>query len=169
MKKGVTPEQIIKGGKEAKKAGLELSFYILIGAGGKNRLENHALESAKICNQVNPDFIRLRTLVVQHGSLLEQKMKSGEYQTTSPIEKLKEVKLFLEKLNVNNCTLASDHFTNNIWVKNKVIYSGVYGILPQDKKDMLDTLNNALHFLSTVDSEVIDATILYERGIITSL
>ena len=38
MKKGVTPEQIIKGGKEAKKAGLELSFYILIGAGGKNIL-----------------------------------------------------------------------------------------------------------------------------------
>ena len=96
-------------------------------------------------------------------------MKSGEYQTTSPIEKLKEVKLFLENLNINNCTLASDHFTNNIWVKNKVIYSGVYGILPEDKKDMLDTLNNALHFLSTVDSEVVDATILYERGIITSL
>jgi radical SAM superfamily enzyme YgiQ (UPF0313 family) len=169
MKKGVTPEQIIKGGNEAKKAGLELSFYILIGAGGKKRQEPHAIESAKVCNQVNPDFIRLRTLVVQHGSLLEQKMESREYKPTSPIDKLEEVKMLLENLDVSDCTLASDHFTNYIWADNKLIYSGVYGILPQDKKDMLNTINDTLHFLSSVECEAVDATILYERGAISSL
>ncbi|GAG14760.1 unnamed protein product, partial [marine sediment metagenome] len=71
MQKGATPEEMMAGGKAAKKAGLELSFYILIGAGGKDRLKEHAVESAKVCNETNPDFIRLRTLVVQHGSLLE--------------------------------------------------------------------------------------------------
>ena len=169
MQKGVTPKEIISGGKAAKDAGLELSFYILIGAGGKEQLEQHALESAKICNLVNPDFIRLRTLVVQHGSLLEKEMNSGNYKPTSPVEKLKEVKLFIENLNVKKCELASDHFTNYIWASGNIVYRGVYGILPEDKQDMLDLIVQTLDFLSSVDNEILDATILYERGIIHSL
>jgi len=169
MQKGATPQEIINGGKVAKKSGLELSFYILIGAGGKERIKEHAIGSANVCNEVNPDFIRLRTLVVQRGSLLEEKKKNGEYTPTSPVEKLQEIKLFLENLQVNNCEFASDHFTNNIWVDNTIVYKGIYGFLPKDKKDMLDLLNNTLNFLSVTDGEILDATILYDRGLINSL
>jgi radical SAM superfamily enzyme YgiQ (UPF0313 family) len=169
MCKGATPEEMIAGGRVARDAGLELSFYILIGAGGKDRLKEHAIESARVCNEANPDFIRLRTLVVQHGSLLEEKKSSGEYKPTSPIEKLQEVKLFLENLNVKQCEFASDHFTNNIWVNNTVVYRGIYGMLPQDKKEMLDVLDQTLEFLSVAEGEILDATILYDRGFITSL
>jgi radical SAM superfamily enzyme YgiQ (UPF0313 family) len=169
MQKGATPEEMIAGGKAAREAGLEFSFYILIGAGGKRRLKQHAIESAKVCNEVNPDFIRLRTLVVQRGSLLEEKKNSGEYQPTSPIEKLQEVKMFIENLEVNDCEFASDHFTNNIWVDNTVVYHGVYGMLPSEKQDMLDTINQTLDFLSVTEGEILDATILYERGLIHSL
>jgi radical SAM superfamily enzyme YgiQ (UPF0313 family) len=169
MQKGSTPEEMILGGKAAKDAGLELSFYILIGAGGRDRLKEHAIESAKICNEVNPDFIRLRTLVVQRKSLLEEKMKAGQYKPTLPIEKLQEVKLFIENLEVTDCELASDHFTNYLWVNNAVVYRGVYGFLPQDKQDMLDIINQTLEFLKVTDGGILDATILYERGLIHSL
>jgi len=169
MQKGETPEEMIAGGKAARDAGLELSFYLLIGAGGKDRLIEHAVESANVCNKVNPDFIRLRTLVVQQGSLLEEKKNSGQYKPTLPIEKLKEVRMFIEKLDVKNCKFASDHFTNNIWVNNVVIYRGVYGTLPKEKQDMLDSLDETLNFLSVTDGEILDATILYDRGIINSL
>jgi radical SAM superfamily enzyme YgiQ (UPF0313 family) len=169
MCKGATPEEMITGGKTAKEAGLEVSFYILIGAGGKDRIIEHAKESAKVCNEVNPDFIRLRTLVVQHGSLLEEKMNSGQYKPTLPVQKLQEIKTFLESLEVEQCELASDHFTNYIWVDNNTVYRGIYGILPKDKQDMLDVLNQTLDFLSTVEGEILDATILYKRGLITNL
>jgi len=169
LQKGATPEEMIAGGKAAKQAGLELSFYILIGAGGKGRLEEHAVGSARVCNEVNPDFIRLRTLIVQHGSLLEDKMSSREYQPTSPLEKLAEVKLFLEHLDVKNCELASDHHTNYIWLDNKIVYRGIYGMLPNDKECMMDVLNQTLEVLSHKKGEVLDATLLYEQGLITSL
>lgn len=169
LQKGTTPEEMIKGGRAAKDANLEVSFYILIGAGGKQRLKQHAIESARICNEVNPNFIRLRTLVVQHGSLLEGKMNEGLYDPTSPFEKLIEVKTFLENLEVNECELASDHFSNYIWVGKNIIYRGIYGLLPSDKKDILDILNQTLDFLSITDKEILDATILYDRGLITSL
>lgn len=169
MQKGATPEEMIAGGKVAREANLELSFYILIGAGGKDRLEEHAVESARVCNEVNPNFIRLRTLVVQRGSLLGEKKNSGYYKPTSPMDKLKEVKMFIENLEVNQCELASDHFTNNIWVDNEVVYRGVYGRLPQEKQDMLDILDHTLDILSAIEGEILDATILYERGMIHSL
>jgi biotin synthase-like enzyme len=169
LKKGSSPGEMIKGGKIAKDVGLELSFYILIGAGGKKRLKEHAIESAKVCNKVNPDFIRLRTLVVQHGSLLEDKLKEGSYTPTTPVEKLKEVKIFLENLDVKKCELASDHFTNYIWVGSNIIYRGIFGMLPEDKKEMIDIINQTLEFLAITDGEILDATILYERGMINSL
>jgi radical SAM superfamily enzyme YgiQ (UPF0313 family) len=169
MQKGSTPEEMIAGGKAAREAGLELSFYILIGAGGTDRLKEHAIESARVCNEANPDFIRLRTLVVQNNSLLEEKRKSGEYKPTSPIEKLEEVKLFLETLDVTDCHFASDHFTNNVWLDNTVVYSGIYGDLPADKEEMLSVLENTIGFLKVTEGDVVDATILYDRGMINSL
>jgi radical SAM superfamily enzyme YgiQ (UPF0313 family) len=169
MQKGSTPEEMIAGGLAAKEAGLELSFYILIGAGGTDRLKEHAMESARVCNEAKPDFIRLRTLVVQKGSLLDEKKKEGEYKPTSPLEKLTEVKLLLENLDVKDCEFASDHFTNNIWVDNSVVYKGIYGDLPGDKEEMLSVLENTIGFLKVTEGDVLDATILYDRGMINSL
>jgi uncharacterized Fe-S cluster-containing MiaB family protein len=168
MEKGATPEDMIAGGRAAKQAGLELSFYILIGAGGKKRLYQHSQQSAYVCNQVNPDFIRLRTLVVQHGSLLEQKMIDGAYLPTKPIEKIVETKTFLENLDVKQCVLYSDHFTNNIWINNSLVYNGIYGKLPQEKEDMLQILDTTLKTLLDTNGDIVDATILYERGLISS-
>jgi len=169
LQKGATPQEMIAGGKAVKDAGLELSLYVLIGAGGKDRLTEHAVESARVCNEINPDFIRLRTLIVQHGSLLEEKMKSGQYRSTSPFEKLSEVKMFLERLDVQNCELASDHHTNYIWMGDTVIYRGIHGMLPKDKHAMMEVLVQTLPLLSQASGEVLDATLLYQRGMITSL
>jgi len=60
-------------------------------------------------------------------------------------------------------------YTNYIWFDNNVVYRGIYGILSEEKQDMLDVLNQTLDFLSTIDGEILDATILYERGLITNL
>jgi radical SAM superfamily enzyme YgiQ (UPF0313 family) len=169
MQKGATPEEMITGGKAAKKSGLELSFYILIGAGGKKYLHQHAKYSANVCNQVNPDFIRLRTLVVQHGSLLEEKMIEGAYTPTLPIEKIIETKTLVENLDVKKCLLVSDHFTNNIWVNDALVYNGIYGRLPEEKNNMLKILTTTFQTLSETDGDIVDATILYERGLISSL
>lgn len=169
LKKGATPQEMIAGGKAARQAGLELSIYVLIGAGGKDRLTEHAIGSAFVCNGINPDFIRLRTLIVQHGSLLEEKTKAGQYRPTSPLQKLTEVKLFLEHLDVQDCELVSDHHSNTIWVDNTIVYGGVNGILPAEKNHMLEVLNQTLQRLFHAREEILDATILYERGVISSL
>jgi radical SAM superfamily enzyme YgiQ (UPF0313 family) len=169
LKKGATPAEMIAGGVAAKQAGLEVSLYVLIGAGGKDRLTEHAVQSARVCNEIHPDFIRLRTLIVQHGSLLEEQMKQGAYHPTSPLEKLSEVQLVLKNLYLQNCTLASDHHTNYIWVGNRIVYQGIYGMLPGEKQQMLDVVNQTIELISHATGEVLDATVLYERGLISAL
>ncbi len=169
MQKGVTPEEIIAGGRAAKEAELELSFYILVGAGGKERLKEHALGSAQVCNEVDPDFIRLRTLVVLHDSLLAKHRDAGLYRHPSPMEKLHEVRMLIDALDVTRCEFASDHLTNNIWVDNRIVYGGVFGMLPEEKQVILDVIDRTIGFLEETDGVIADANTLYEQGFITSL
>jgi len=167
--KGVTPEQMIAAGSKAKEAGFEVSFYVLSGAGGKDRWKEHALNSAKVLNKIGPDFIRLRTLTIQHNTPLREKLKKKEFFITPPLERLKEVQLFIENLELEGCYLASDHLTNYLWAGKDIIYRGVAGLLPDDKKRMLKTVSQAIEFIESTELEVKDSNQLYEERIITAL
>ena len=61
IKKGVDKEAHILAGKKVKAAGIELSEYFMPGLGGAQFSKENALESADAINQINPDFIRIRT------------------------------------------------------------------------------------------------------------
>lgn len=167
--KGVTPGEMIEAGRKAKKAGFEVSFYVISGAGGQGRWKEHAINSARVLNKIEPDFIRLRTLTIQHGTPLKEKQKKGTFIITPPLERLKEVKLFIEKLGLKESYLASDHLTNYLWAGGSIIYRGVAGNLPKDKKEMLKTLSQAIEFVESTDLDVKDSNQLYEEGFLTAL
>ena len=167
--KGVKPEEIAEAGQKAKRAGFEVSFYLLCGAGGKKRWKEHAVNSAKVLNQASPDFIRLRTLTLKHGTPLRERMESGDFAITPPLERLMEVKLLIENLKLNECYLASDHVTNYLWAGGISIFRGVAGNLPEDKEEMLKILNQALEFIRSTDLEIKDSNRLYEEGFLAAL
>lgn len=70
INKGCTSIEIIEEGCKVKETGIELSEYILIGIGGRERTKQHALESARVLNALTPDFVRLRTYVPWLGTPL---------------------------------------------------------------------------------------------------
>ena len=167
--KGADPDQMIEGGKKAKQAGFETSFYVLNGAGGKDRWKTHAAESARVLNRVCPDFIRLRTLTVQQGTPLDEKFSQGQFQLTPPLERLQEVALFLKNLDLESCYLASDHLTNYLWSGTDIIYRGIAGTLPHDKSKMLETVRHAITAIRTSSMPVKDSNQLYREGILYGL
>lgn len=87
-------------------------------------------------NQINPDFIRLRTLRVPPRIELYQHLASGEFQKLSDDETVAEIKLFIETLDGITSYVASDHIMNLI--------ETVEGKLPQDKDKMLAVLDSYL-------------------------
>jgi radical SAM superfamily enzyme YgiQ (UPF0313 family) len=167
--KGTTPEQMIKGGKKAKKAGFEFSYYLLSGAGGKDRWKEHATESARVLNLAGPDFIRLRTLTIQRGTPLDEKLGNGQFQLAPPLERLKEVEMLLEKLDLKSCYLASDHVTNYLWAGPNIIYRGVAGNLREDKPKMLEMVRRAITAIQTAPLAVKDSNQLYKEGFLYGL
>ena len=169
MRKGATPQEMIEGGRKALEAGFEVSFYVLCGAGGKDRWKEHARESARVVNAVGPDFIRFRTLTVMDGTPLAEKKRSGEFTLTPPLERLREVELFIDTLDVEDCHLASDHMTNWLWAGGKMVYSGVSGDLPGDKEAMLREVREAIARVDASEEPVTDSNTLYEEGAIRHL
>jgi radical SAM superfamily enzyme YgiQ (UPF0313 family) len=169
LRKGVTPEEMIEAGRKAKEAGFDVSFYVLCGAGGKDRWREHAEGSARVLNKARPDFIRLRTLTIQNGTPLREKKDKGDFAVTPPLERLKEVELFIASLALKDCFLASDHLTNYLWAGDTVFYRGVAGELPGDKEAMLQAVRRAVEFIKSTALEIKDSNQLYEEGLITAL
>jgi radical SAM superfamily enzyme YgiQ (UPF0313 family) len=167
--KGASPEQMINAGKKAKNAGFEVSFYIISGAGGKSRWKAHAVESGRVLNEARPDFIRLRTLTLQKGTPLYERWDKNKFEPIPPLERLEEVKLFIQTLDLEDCFLASDHLTNFLWAGSSIVYQGVSGLLPDDKQVMIDTIQEAIERVRSSPLQVMDSNHLYRQGILSSL
>ncbi len=134
VKKGTTAEEQIRAGKWVKEAGIELSEYVILGLGGRERSREHALETAKVLNEITPDFVRLRTLVPKINTLLLHQIKKGKFKLLGPHEVLRETKLLLENLDCETY-LTSDHYTN---------YINLEGKLPKEKQRLLAQIDEAL-------------------------
>ena len=129
--KGVTQEEHISGGRKVVQSGISLCEYVMPGIGGRKWSEPHALETAKTLNQIDPDFIRLRSLKVLKNSLLYKRLESGEFQELSEDEVVDEIELLIKNLN-GNSYVASDHMLN--------LLGEIEGKLPEDKAAMLKTI-----------------------------
>ncbi len=132
--KGFTASEMIEQGLKVREAGIELSEYILIGIGGRERTREHALESARVLNAFTPDFTRLRTYIPYKGTPLYDDIQQGRFQLLSPHEALNETKLLITDLKGPG-KIVSDHFSNYAWVN---------GNLPEDKPAMLEIIDQLL-------------------------
>ena len=113
MRKGVTSEGHISGGRKAMEAGFQLSEYWMPGLGGKEMWKEHAKNTARVLNEINPNYIRSRPLSPSPGSPLFETCSKGEFQLLTPREQLIELKLMMEELNVTS-KVCFDH-AGNYW------------------------------------------------------
>ncbi|MGB5156762.1 radical SAM protein [Desulfobacterium sp. N47] len=132
VKKGVSKETHIKAGQKAKKAGFELSEYVMPGIGGISLSREHALETADALNQINPDVIRLRSLTIPENTGLYDEYKAGRFEKGNDLITAKEILLFIENLNNITSYIKSDHILN--------LFEDVEGKLPQDKEKIINIL-----------------------------
>ncbi|MFH2131624.1 MAG: radical SAM protein [bacterium] len=136
VKKGSDKATQILAGQKVKRAGMELSEYIIPGLGGRTLSREHALESADALNQINPDFIRLRTLALPDGAPLTSQYREGHFDKMGDIETTQELLLFLESLRGITSSVKSDHTLN--------LFTEVEGRLPDDRGHMIAPLQEFL-------------------------
>ena len=132
MKKGVTSAQHVEAGQKVIKAGMELSEYVMPGLGGRKMWREHATATANALNQINPHFIRLRSLRIPSHIPLYQDLKEGSFVMQTDDQIADEIELFIKTLDGITSTVTSDHIMN--------LLEEVSGKLPQDKEKMLDVI-----------------------------
>ncbi len=136
IRKGTTAKQIVEGGKRVVASGISLCLYIIPGIGGVDYSQEHAVESARVVNAVNPQFVRLRSLYVRHNTPLMEMVNQGSFNPPDEDAMVKEIRLFIESLDGITTTIVSDHILN--------LLEQVTGSLPKDKAAMLDVIDRYL-------------------------
>jgi radical SAM superfamily enzyme YgiQ (UPF0313 family) len=134
IKKGTNSEEQIAAGKYVMDAGIELSLYVILGIGGKQRSHQHAVQTARVLNRISPDFIRLRTFVPKINTPLLKDVMDGNFVMLGPHEVLRETAEIVKRLDVSSY-LVSDHYTN---------YINIEGQLPAARQRLLQIIEAAL-------------------------
>jgi len=134
IKKGTDSREQIKAGKWVMEAGMELSLYVIMGIGGKERTALHAKETARVLNVIDPQFIRIRTFVPKIDTPILNEVQKGSFKMLGPHEILRETEMLIRDLKVSSY-FASDHYTN---------YINLEGRLPKEKTRLLEEIRTAL-------------------------
>jgi len=160
VNKGVTAAEHILAGKKALEAGFELSEYIMPGLGGKSRWVQHAKNTARVLNEINPHFIRLRPFVPMANTPMLEAYQKGDFELTSPHERLKEIRLMIESLQVTS-RVCFDHNVNPSYGSGnrfipllKQTYNGYK--FPEEKGVVLELINKGLRMDEKVFVDVKD-------------
>jgi len=146
IKKGARPEDHIKGGQKAIQAGFQVSEYWMPGVGGREFWENHALNTARVLNEINPHYIRSRPFRLWPGTPLNQAAIENNFKPLSPSEQLQELKLTMKTLDVSS-KVCFDH-AGNYWKNRRggYLFSHDYEgyQFPEEKGRVLELIDEGL-------------------------
>lgn len=157
MQKGATAEEHVNGGRKVEQAGISLCEYVMPGLGGRKMSQQHARETARVLNEINPDYIRLRSLHVSPSMPLWLRLQDGDFELQTEDEVVEEIGTFIDNLRVTS-HLKSDHIVN--------LLAEVEGKMPEDKRKCMDIINE---YLTLADEEKLNFRLGRRMGYYESL
>ena len=79
VRKGVNTAQMIEAAGRIKDAGITLSVTVLLGIGGTGMSREHAIDTARVLTEMDPDFGGALTVMVVPGTELHEEQKAGKF------------------------------------------------------------------------------------------
>jgi radical SAM superfamily enzyme YgiQ (UPF0313 family) len=136
IEKGATAGEMIEAVVKTKQAGIQVSVIGILGIGGPEHSEDHAVETGRVVSAMDPDYFSMLTLMLVSGTKLHNLWQSGEFKLLEPKAMLVELRQVIEHLDgLSGCVFRTNHASNYLPLK---------GTLPQDKARLLAMLDSAL-------------------------
>ncbi|NLH01824.1 MAG: radical SAM protein [Clostridiales bacterium] len=137
VNKKETPDEIVEAVHRAESAGIPVSVTFISGLGGREFLEEHAVQTGKMIGAMGASYVGLLTLMVAPGTPLWDDVASGRFIQLKTDEVLKELEHILINANCEkDCVIRSNHASNRLVIK---------GTLPDDKECLLNQAHRAMH------------------------
>ncbi|MDU0114788.1 radical SAM protein [Psychrosphaera aquimarina] len=136
IKKGESYESSKIALDKLQQAGIKRSVMILNGLGGNEFSQQHAINSAKLMNETQPEY--LSTLVVSFPLGQERFAKEfpNGFELPNQLGLFKEMETLLTRLELDKTIFRSDHASNYLVLK---------GILGKDKASLLAKVQAAIN------------------------
>ena len=136
VKKGVGYDEMLLAGRRLVEADINLSVMVLLGLAGPGEASvRHALATARICNEMKPQYLAALTVTPVPGTVLYRQVQKGEFQLLDPFETLAEMKQIFENITMDHLKFVGTHASN---------YLPITGTLQKDKQKMIALVDKVL-------------------------
>lgn len=135
VNKGANYDQIVEAGKKLKQAGITTSATVILGLGGVEGSQKHALATGRILSDIDPDFAGALTIMLVPGTPLHKDWQEGRFSLISPLQSLAELKTIIENSDFTSCFFTANHASNYLPVKAR---------LPEQKAEIIKLIDDIL-------------------------
>lgn len=135
IQKGETYQTSLDALTKAQQAGIKRSIMILIGLGGQRYSAQHAINSARLMNAAQPEYLSTLVLSFPRGAERFKRAFGGYFVPLTQMELVEEMAVLLEHLELKQTIFRSDHASNYLVLK---------GVLNQDKERLLAMVRRVL-------------------------
>lgn len=146
VNKGETAEQLIEGVNKLEGAGIKTSVTFIAGLGGRDLMEEHAVQTGKMISRMNASYVSILTLMLEEPAPILKDYKEGRFKLLSPEEVLRESIIMLENAKPEkSCIFRSNHASN---------YVSLRGNLPEDNEKMIESLKRCIDNRKLIKDEL---------------
>ena len=135
--KGETHASTVEALQRARSAGIKTSVMLLNGLGGRRFSEQHALASARLANETQPDYLATLVLTFYKGREKFETGFGGEFEELDSVELCREMKTLISACELENTIFRSDHVSNHMVLK---------GVLGRDKQRLLQEIDESIAY-----------------------
>jgi radical SAM superfamily enzyme YgiQ (UPF0313 family) len=137
--KGETYATTVNALLRARAAGIKTSVMILNGIGGRRFSEQHALASARLVNDTQPDYLATLVLTFYKGPERVVAGFDGEFEELDTVELCREMRVLLGATELDSTIFRSDHVSNHLVLK---------GVLGKDKASLLQQIDESIAYFN---------------------
>ncbi len=130
--KGNTFEDHAEAARKAHAAGMRISVIMLLGAGGMERSEEHARETARLVTEMDPEYLSALTLTVIPGTPLHRMVEKGLFEIPPIPDLLGELRTIVADSEPTRAIFRTNHASN---------YLPIEGRLPRDRDRIIAAID----------------------------
>jgi len=135
IQKGANARQMVEAGQKIKAAGIKLSVTVLLGIGGKTKSMDHALDTARVLTEIDPDYVGALTVMVVPGTTLYEEQMSGKFELPDKFGFLEELGIMVANSDFTECFFTSNHASN---------YLPIRARMPQEKNETTELIQSVI-------------------------
>jgi radical SAM superfamily enzyme YgiQ (UPF0313 family) len=133
--KGATREQMVEAARRIKEADIELSVTVLLGIGGIEKSIEHAVDTATLLTDMNPDYVGALTVMFIPATPLYDDYMAGRFVLPDKLGFIRELYLMIANASFSDCYFTSNHASNYLPIKAR---------LPVQKESILKMLGSVI-------------------------